>query len=597
LYYVIPASVICALLSFWKKQFMYGLIILLSAINLDLQLIDLDFGERNLMYSGVVLGEKQYEHHTKLLIHIDRIVGNSDTLDCDIPVEHYVYERNVFLGKRLHIRGKVRASRFAYRPSILSGHIVRSEVAHHPFGILFYPIRKSIDRTLSRSLAGDSYRIASGLILGGSGQLGQELRNVFSRAGILHILAVSGLHVGFVAMFIGSLLLFLPLDHRLKVLVILCGLILYAGVTGFRPSVCRATVMAIMLGLAVILQRNVDHIHIINITAIVFLLTSPGLIFDVGAQLSIVAVYGILYLYPRIRTRFVSRVGPRFIRIILVPMAVSFSAQVFVAPLIVYYFNRLPAYAVLSNVVIIPIATVIIFLLFLTLIVGSVGCALVEIIGVPVSILITVLIAISRFFASLPFSSIPLAVSPLVTFPLYFLVWTKSRKIVIWLIVMILCVVTLTQLADCLTIRAVNDCVLITTPAGEHILVCKKPRSATRSMLIKEGIDELDYLVAPSEFLPIRGAYIPLPDKIHFTDLRRDDLAIHVSNRVVIGFRDEVIEYDWTSLRNLHRSGRILYTFSNGEESHTIHSPLYGSIIEQMVLDAKVVVCRIRLLF
>ena len=597
LYCVIPALVICAALSFWKKHFTYGLIFLLSAVNVDLQLGNFDFGERNLIFSGVVVGETQYQRHVKLLINIDRIFINGDTLGCDLPVEHHVYERNVFLGKRLHIKGRVRSSRFAYRPNVLSGSIIRSEVSRHPFGIVFHPIRKSIDRTLKCSLADDHYRIASGLILGGSGQLGQELRDVFTRAGILHILAVSGLHVGFVAMFIGFLLLFLPLDYRLKVFIILCGLMLYAGVTGFRPSVCRAMIMAILLGLAVILQRNVDHIHIMNIAAIVFLLVRPSLIFDVSTQLSFVAVYGILYLYPKIKAFIIARVEPRFLKVVLVPMAVSLSAQVFVAPLIVYYFHRLPVYAVLTNVVVIPLATVTIFLLFLIILVGSLCFAFVEIIAAPVSVLITVLIAISKFFANLPFSSVSLTVSPLVTFPFYLLVSTRARRIVIWLILVILFMSTLAQLADCLTVRKASGCILITTPAGENILVCAKPRSSARGLMLKEGIEELDYLVAPSPLFPVRGVYVPLPDKTHFKDLRYDDLGIHISDRVVIDFLDEVMEFDWVLPKNLQRSGEITYVLTNGKEKCVMHGQLYGSIVEQMIVDAKMVVYRISLLF
>ncbi len=571
---------------------------MLSAINVDLQqLRNLNFGERNLLFSGVVIGEAQYEHHTKLLIHIDRFMIDDDTVGCYLPVEFYAYERNVFLGKRLYIKGRIRRSRFAYRPNVLAGHIIASEVARHPFGFLFYPIRTSIDRVLRVSLKDDHYRVAKGLILGGSGQLGRKLRSVFSRAGILHVLAVSGLHVGFVAMFFGFLLIFIPLDYRLKMFIILCGLILYAGVTGFRPSVCRATFMAALLGFAVVLQRNVDHIHIINITAIVFLIVSPFLIFDVSAQLSFAAVYGILYLYPRIRRRFIDNLRPRFLKFILVPMAVSFSAQLFVAPFIVYYFHRLPVYAVLANVMIIPIASVIIFLLLLSSLVGSVCLVLVKIIAAPVSILLVVLIAVSNFLAGLPLSTVELTVSPLITFPLYLLVWAKPRKMVIWSVMSILATLTLAQFGDCLTVRAVGESILTTTPAGADIFICLKQSSSQPVFLTRQGINEVDYLIAPSQFCRVRKAYISLPDKTHFKDLRCDDLVIHISDRVAIVYHDEVMEFDLRSLRGRHRSGDIIYLLSNGHETHTVRGSLYGSIIEQMIFDAHVVVCRIRLLF
>ena len=598
LLFFIPVFLIFILLSLWKRRFIYFLIILLSAVNMDLQRpTNVGFGERDLLHSGVVVGEDQREHHAKLLIYIDRLLIDDDTIGYDAAVEYYAYGRDVFLGKRLYIKGKVRPSRFAHRPNVLSGHIVASGVVDHPFGFVFHPIRKFIDRILGESFRDDHYRIASGLTLGGSGRLGRELRTVFSRAGILHILAVSGLHVGFVAVFLGFLLLFIPIDYRLKAFVIMCGLFLYAGVTGFRPSVCRATFMAALLGLAMVLQRNVEHIHIINITAIAFLIASPLLIFDLSAQLSFVAVYGILYLYPKIEARFIARVHSRLLKILLVPMAVSFSAQIFVAPFVIYYFHRLPMYAVFTNAVIIPIASIIIFLLFLSFSAGSLCFALVKIIALPVSLLITVVIALLRFFASMPFSSINLTVSPLITFPCYLLVWAKARKVVIWLIVAIMFVFTLSSLVDCLTVCAVGEGVLITTPGGENILVSGKKHSPQRILLARQGISELDYLIAPSEIFSVARDYVSLPDKMRFMDLSRDDLKIHISNRVTITFRDAVMEFDWVHLKGHHGSGRITYILSNGEEMHTIHGSLYGSIIEQMVLDSKIVFRRIGLLF
>jgi competence protein ComEC len=450
---------------------------------------------------------------------------------------------------------------------------------------------------LKESFRDDQYRVASGLTLGGSGRLGRELRMVFSRAGILHILAVSGLHVGFVAAFLGFLLLSIPIDYRLKIFIIICGLMLYAGVTGFRPSVCRAAFMAVLLGLAMILQRKVDHIHVINITAIAFLIASPLLIFDVGAQLSFAAVYGILYLYPKIDLKFITRVRPRFLKILFAPMAVSFSAQIFVAPFIIYYFHRLPVYAVLTNFVIIPIASMIIFLLFLSFFAGALCFALAKIITVPVSLLIAALIALSKFFASMPLSSISPVVSPLITFPFYLLVWAKARKAVIWLILAIVLVFTLSSSVDCLTVCTVGEGVLITTPAGENILVSGGKYAPQRILLARQGISELDYLIAPSKILPVVQEYVSLPDKMHFKNLSCDDLVIHITNRVGIEFRGEVVEFDWGRRKGLQEPGRVTYILSNGEEKYTIQGSLYGSIIEQMVLDSKIVLCRIGLLF
>ncbi|KPK64024.1 hypothetical protein AMJ83_04185 [candidate division WOR_3 bacterium SM23_42] len=598
IFYYVAASGVALVVSFWNRRFLYVLIMMMAAVNMDLRLPGgIDIGERDLQYSGIVIGEDYHEHYTRLLLHVDRVVVRTDTMHFDLPVEYYARQQAVLLGKRLTIRGRIRSSRYAHRPYILSGDIIAFRSHRHLFSAVLNPVRKYIDDSLRELFDDEHYRIASGLTLGGSGRLDGELKEVFSRAGILHILAVSGLHVGFVSLFLGLILLFTPLDHRLKFLIVMCGLVLYAGVTGFRPSVCRATLMAFLLGLALVLQRNINHIHVINITGIVFLVANPLLIFDVGAQFSFAAVYGILYLYPKIEERIIRKVHQRFIRILLTPMAVSLSAQTFVAPFAIYYFHRLPTLAVFTNLIIVPVASIIIVLLFISFLTGLVCFTFAKIIVVPASLLIAFLIGLSKFFASIPFSAINLTVSPVVLIPFYLMIWKKIRKLVLFVLLAIILILSLASSINHLTVRIAAKGVLITMPDGRNILVSRQTSLAQRIFLEKQGITELDYLVSPSMAYAIRHKHITFPERMNFRRLNYGDTEIYVADRVVITFRTDKIEFDWDDLTKISRDGRITYIISNGEEQQVLRGSLYSSIVEQTVLDIRIVLARLSTIF
>ena len=571
---------------------------MMAAVNTDLRRPgEFNLGERALRYEGIVIGEDQQEHYTRLLLQVDRVVVCDDTIPFDMRVEYYARRQTVLLGKRLTIRGRVRSARHAQRPNIISGDIVACRSHKHLFSQLFHPIRKYIDDSLRGLFDDEEYRIASGLILGGSGRLGGELKEVFSRAGILHILAVSGLHVGFVSLFLAFVLLFVPLDYRLKFFIILCGLVLYAGVTGFRPSVCRATFMAFSLGLAMVLQRNVDHMHVINTTAIVFLVANPLLIFDVGAQLSFAAVYGILYLYPKIEEKIIRKAPYRFMRIFLVPMAVSFSAQIFVAPLAIYYFHRLPVLAVFTNLMIVPVASLIIFLLFSSFLTGMVWFTLAEILVVPISLLLNVLIEVSKFFGTISFAAVNLRASPVMLLPLYLLAWARIRKLAVLVLLTIAIIVSLASSVGQLTVRVAAKGILVTMTDGRNILVSREKSFAQRIFLNRQGITELDYLVSPSKDYPVRHEYITFPRKMNFQRLNYGDVELCIfSDRVAITYHNERIELDWNNLMAISRDGKVTCILSNGKRRHVVRGSLFGSIIEQIVMDVCIVLARLSLL-
>lgn len=200
-----------------------------------------------------------------------------------------------------------------------------------------------------------SYAVASALTLGIKDDLDNELRQSYAAAGLMHVLAVSGLHVGVIAYILTYLLSGLKKGSygKLLYLLIICTTLwTYAFVTGFSPSVVRAVLMFSLLIIGDNLQRNKSPFNTLAASAFILLLYNPAWIFSVGFQLSYLAVAGIFYLYPLIYHLFT----PRY-RLLLSAWnicAVSIAAQIATFPLGLYYFGQFPNYFLLSNLLILP---------------------------------------------------------------------------------------------------------------------------------------------------------------------------------------------------------------------------------------------------
>jgi len=593
---------ICGLviiLSLWKRWFLYILIVVFSAVNTSLHTpMKLDHRGRTLSYSGTVVSEDPREHYVKLLINIDKAVFTHGELKYGIPVEFYAYKDKTYLGKRLLLTGKIRSPKYASQPNILSGRIVRTDLDNNLLGGILYSIRNYIGGLLKEVLSDEHYDLAMGLVLGGSGRLKKDLKEVFIRTGVLHILAVSGLHVGFVCMFVYSFLLFIPIVPKVKFLIVMLILLLYAGLTGFRPSVCRATIMAFLFGLALVFQRNVDGIHITNIAAIIFLIINPLLIFNVGAQLSFAAVYGIFFLYPKIEDRLIKKVKKRLYKFVLAPMAVSFSAQIFILPLLIYYFKRLPTLAVFSNLLIVPIASIIVMLLFLCLITGGFSFLLAQAIASCVSVFILVLIAISKLFASIFFSTVSLVMPSAALVLSYFIYVKRLRKIVILSIITLSVFFSISALADCVVIKTASGGTLITIPGGENIYVTRKRSHAQNiALLTHQQICEVDYLIAAQKYFPVKREFFDLPDQLHTKRITLGNVIIDIAKDVILTFRGKKIAMGEYDCRDSGKTDNILYIISDGKDVQVFSTALHGSIIDQIVVDLKLLYARLKFLF
>lgn len=213
------------------------------------------------------------------------------------------------------------------------------------------------------SFKSDNYNLLMALLFGEKTELSKELSNNYTQAGIIHILAISGLHI---ALIYGIVLWLTKPLHRLKkgkiyiFLISLCVLWFYAILAGFSASIVRAAVMFSIIALAKILNRQSNIYNSLALSALFLLLCNPNYLFDVGFQLSFAAVLSIVIFQPLVRKYSYSKYF--IVRETKSLLLISFVAQLGVLPLTLYYFGQFPLLFLVANLIAIPISSLILVL-------------------------------------------------------------------------------------------------------------------------------------------------------------------------------------------------------------------------------------------
>ncbi len=236
-----------------------------------------------------------------------------------------------------------------------------------------FVVRSKILDQLKSNIAGErEQQIAFALILGVKSFLENDVKMAYSSAGAMHVLAVSGLHVGIIYLILVYLLKFLKRPKGGNVLfglLIIGGIWLYAMVTGLSPSVMRAATMFTVIAFRDISNRRPNIYNSLGLAALILLTFNPYFIYAVGFQLSFIAVFGIVYFYPKLYGLVTLRSWlPDKIWSIT---CISIAAQISTFPLTTFYFHQFPVYFLLSNLFVIPGTALILMIAIPTILLGS----------------------------------------------------------------------------------------------------------------------------------------------------------------------------------------------------------------------------------
>ena len=239
-----------------------------------------------------------------------------------------------------------------------------------------------LERLQSSGLSDNQYAVVAAMALGDKSALTHELKDTYSKTGASHILALSGLHLGIIYALLSMLVVGRRWQMVTQVAIIL-SIWAFVFLVGMSASVVRSAVMLTVYALLALGHRQKMSVNTLAFTAIVMLLVTPKTLFDVGFQMSFMAVFSILLFVPLFYRPFSAEylMTHRVVKWLWGMVAVSIAAQIGVAPLIAYYFGRFSCYFLLTNFIVIPAATLILYLSLATLLIPSIGALLASIVG------------------------------------------------------------------------------------------------------------------------------------------------------------------------------------------------------------------------
>jgi len=271
-----------------------------------------------------------------------------------------------------------------------------------------YPIRAEISHRFEQFVGGEEAAFLKGLIIGDRSEITPELKDAFVNAGVMHIIAVAGLHVGMVSLIFLSLFTALRIPNRARIILLSLFLVFFLFLTGSAHPVIRAVIMAMVLIGGMLWERKTDVYNSLAVAAIVLLLLDARNLFQAGFQLSFSSVFFIVHLHPKcisLFDRLPDRIRKRrILKYIVELVAVSFSAAIGTLPFSSIYFGKISFIGLVANLVIVPVTGVVLALGVTTVLASIASAWLGFVYGATAKLFSGFLLKAVSFFGNLSFS-------------------------------------------------------------------------------------------------------------------------------------------------------------------------------------------------
>lgn len=381
-------------------------------------------------------------------------------------------------------------------------------------------MRTDILKVHSKYLKSPNLEILGGIVFGDDAVPPPEyIKKSFVNSGLLHILAASGMNVGFIFAFWVFMLKRLKIPYRARILSGMLIVILYTLMTGLGPSVIRAALMLLFVLAGKLIDRDAHSVSLLSLVAVLMLIYNPAYLNDVSFQLSFFVTFGLITTAQTVMQKFPSAIPDWVKAMIVIPVI----AQIWVVPIQMFYFNTISLYAVFANIISSILLSVISFMGFLSSIlaiikpIADIMCMSFDFI---LNYFLITLISISDFFGSLPHCIIqtthPNIFQILIYYTMllcatYLIKFDKYKKALCVLGVtslILLCTTARIETKD-LTITAFDvqnaDCFLIKTPEQKYFFIdtgkapYKSGNSQAKIIMLKyladKGIKDIEGVV------------------------------------------------------------------------------------------------------
>ena len=264
--------------------------------------------------------------------------------------------------------------------------------------------REKILKVHSKYLMSPNLEILGGIVFGDDAvSPPKNIKQSFVNSGLLHILAASGMNVGFIYSFFFLIMNFFKVPFKINTGICILAVLAYVLMTGLGASVLRAALMLLFVLIGKLIDRDAHSISLLSFVAFLMLIYNPMYVNDVGFQLSFIVTFGLLVMTP-----YVIQYKSRLLNWIIGSITIPIFAQLWVIPIQIFYFNNISIYSVFANIMSVPILFIISFGGFISSLLSIIQplsnfiCMTFDFILNP---LITLLVNISDFWGNLPYST------------------------------------------------------------------------------------------------------------------------------------------------------------------------------------------------
>ena len=332
------------------------------------------FENENILKITILEKIKTTQKNERYIAQINKINNSQTTGKVLVNIAKNSTQKNFETGTQIALKGQILKNKPPYNPDqfdysrYLENQQIYAQLYLKPNGYVIAPyVRKNIGYYISRirttiiqnlektDFASKERNVALALILGQKQELSPEVMQDYQFAGAIHILSVSGLHIAYIMFFLNFLMKPISNNRRglfIKLIITIGCLWLFALIAGMSASVVRSVVMYSFITMAYYLRRGKNTYYTILVSAYLILLFQPYFLFDIGFQLSYLALFFIVWLQPLLATLWKPK--NKFHKIVWDILTVSIAAQIGTLPLSLYYFHQFPGLFFATNLIVAP---------------------------------------------------------------------------------------------------------------------------------------------------------------------------------------------------------------------------------------------------
>ncbi len=415
------------------------------------------YQEENLIIDGIIVSDaEEREYKNRYILKVLTVNDSERYASTKIYIE-VKKDVNFQYGDRLVLQGEFRKASeqrntggFDYQLYLKSIKIYgtlnvksyqkKSENNGNRMEKLIHMLKLVMTEHIEKALEKEEEQLVKGLLLGDTTALDEGIKEKFQIANISHVLAVSGMHIMYVIIGI-EIILKRWLGKRKRKYSMILGIGLYMSITGFTSSIVRAGIMGIMSMVAFLLYRKNDIWTAISISLGLILLENPYAITGIGLQLSYLGTIGIIIFQKNIK-QFLDNIKciknnirikrnkriSRLVESLKDMISVTLSAQLMILPIMLYHFNMIGIYFLITNIFVSFMMGPIMFLAIIFIISSFIHLQISQFISIFLSWSIKGLIQISNL-SNLPFSKIYIPTPSIVLIAIYYIVILSSNQI------------------------------------------------------------------------------------------------------------------------------------------------------------------------